>query len=236
MIVSDSTVLIPSVNECLHLMEHYGMMANIRRHSLMVARVAVILGQALNKKESHLNIPLIVAGALLHDIAKTQSLREGGNHVEMGRRLVLEMGYPEVAWIVARHVDSGPEIANTIDEAVVVNYSDKRVQHDRVVPLEERLKDLVTRYGTTREKSARLQEMARNIERLEKEIFSRISLSPDDLKSMVQKPHPSFLAEIPFSKGVKGSRSRTKDLGKRIEEKGLKIKAKAKRRTDSKNS
>lgn len=211
MIGSDSMVRIPSVDECLHLMERHEMMPNIRRHSLMVARVAVIMGEALNKKKGHLNIALIVAGALLHDIAKTQSLREGGNHVEMGRKIVLEMGYPEVAWIVGRHVDSGSEIAKTIDEAAVVNYSDKRVQHDKVVPLEERLKDLVTRYGKTPKKSARLQEMATNIERLEKEIFSRISLSPDDLKSMVQGTPPSFLGEVPFPTEVTSTKSRPKD-------------------------
>lgn len=187
------------------------MMPNIRRHSLMVARVAVIMAEALNKKESHLNIALIVAGALLHDIAKTRSLCEGGNHVEMGRKIILEMGYPEVAWIVGRHVDSGPEIANTIDEAAVVNYSDKRVQHDKVVPLEERLKDLVARYGKTPERSARLQEMTRNIRRLEREIFSRISLSPEDLECMVQRTPPSFLGEVPFPKEVTSNGSRTKD-------------------------
>lgn len=199
---SSSAVGIPSVDECLHIMEHHSMMPHIRRHSFIVARVAAIVGEALNRKGSSLNIPLIVAGALLHDIAKTRSLREGGNHVEMGRRMVLEMGYTEVAWIVGSHVDSGPEIANSIDEATVVNYADKRVQHDRVVPLKERLKDLVGRYGKSPEKSARLQEMARNIERLEKQIFSRISLSPDDLEFMIEgSPHIS-LSEDPILRGI----------------------------------
>lgn len=198
---SSSTVRIPSLDECRRIMDHHGMMPNIRRHSFVVARVAVITGQALNEKEGRLNIPLIVAGALLHDIAKTRSLREGGNHVEMGRKMVLEMGYPEVAWIVGSHVDSGPEIADSIDEAAVVNYSDKRVQHDRVVPLKERLKDLVVRYGKAPEKGARLKEMAKNIERLEREIFSRISLSPEDLEFMIQDPHGLSLSEEAVLKG-----------------------------------
>jgi uncharacterized protein len=138
---------VPSVNECLGIMDKYQMMPNIRRHSLMVARVAFILGEALNRRSSDLNMKLILAGALLHDIAKTRSLREGGNHVELGEKMVLEMGYPEVACIVAQHVGEGSEIADTIDEAAVVNYADKRVQHDRIVPLRDRFEDLVARYG-----------------------------------------------------------------------------------------
>ncbi|MBW2123550.1 MAG: HD domain-containing protein, partial [Deltaproteobacteria bacterium] len=186
-------VRIPSVAECGRIMKSSGMMPNIRRHSFLVARVAKALAEALNEKGACLSIPLVVAGALLHDIAKTRSLREGGDHVEMGRRMVLEMGYPEVAWIVGHHVDSGPEIAGSIDEARVVNYSDKRVQHDRVVPLEDRLADLMVRYGKTPEKRARLEEMARNIKSLEREIFSRIRLSPGDLESMIRNSRPLFL-------------------------------------------
>lgn len=192
---SPPTVRVPPVDECLQIMEDHAMMPNIRRHSLMVARVAAVMGEALNRKGSNLDIALIIAGALLHDIAKTQSLREGGNHVEMGQRIVSEMGYPEVAWIVGSHVDAGPEIARSIDEATVVNYADKRVQHERLVSLGERLRDLVMRYGKTPEKRARLDEMCGNIESLEKQIFARISLQPDELEVMIQRAPPIALPE-----------------------------------------
>jgi putative nucleotidyltransferase with HDIG domain len=168
------------------------------------------MGEALNGEERCLNIPLIVAGALLHDIAKTQSLRAGGDHVEMGRRIVLQMGYPEVARIVERHVDSGPEILETIDEATIVNYSDKRVQHDRVVSLRERLKDLLTRYGKSPEKSARLQEMMRNIEALERAILSEVSLSADELEAMIQDVPQGPLLEESALKDFATQKSRTR--------------------------
>lgn len=190
-------------------MKRYGMMPNIRRHSLLVARVAVIMGEALNGEDRCLNIPLIVAGALLHDIAKTQSLQAGGDHVEIGRRIVLKMGYPEVARIVARHVDSGPEILDTIDEATIVNYSDKRVQHDRVVSLRERLNDLLVRYGKSPEKSARLQEMMRNIEGLEKAILSEISLSADQLEAMIRSVPQGPLLEESALRDFVTQKSRT---------------------------
>jgi putative nucleotidyltransferase with HDIG domain len=191
---------IPSLKECFRIMERLGMMVNIRRHSCVVARVAVVLGQALNRKGSRLNIRLILAGALLHDIAKTSSLRDGGDHVEMGQRTVLAMGYPEVARVVGRHVDGDPGIANLIDEAAVVNYADKRVQHDRIVPLKERFKDLVARYGKTPERCGRLEEMERNVQKLEGEICSRISVSPEDLSQMAGGPQWISLPETEILK------------------------------------
>jgi len=190
-----TTCRVPSVNECFELMEEHHMMPNIRRHSLMVARIAVILGEALNRKGSSLNLGLIVAGALLHDIAKTRSLREGGNHVELGERMVLEMGYPEVASVVAHHVDGGSEIAGTIDEAMVVNYADKRVRHDQVVPLKGRFEDLVARYGRTGERRSRLREMGKNMRRLEEAICTRIGVTCDELDGMIEKAHTVCLSD-----------------------------------------
>ncbi len=176
-------------------MDRCGMMSNIRRHSLIVARIAAAVGRALNRKGSNLDIHLIVAGALLHDIAKTRSLREGGDHVEMGRRLVSELGYPAVAWIVGGHVDSGPEIASLINEATLVNYADKRVQHDKVVSLQRRFEDLEARYGGSPRKKSRIREMAKNMEKLENRIFSQLALSPDGLGLMVGDVPTNALSE-----------------------------------------
>jgi uncharacterized protein len=192
---SSLAIRVPPVEECLHVMDRYGMMPNIRHHSLMVARIAVAVGRALNRQGSNLEIPLIVAGALLHDIAKTRSLREGSDHVEMGRRLVLELGYPAVARIVGGHVDSGPEIASAIDEATLVNYADKRVQHDKVVSLQKRFEDLEARYGGSPRKRSRIREMAKNMEKLENRIFSRLALSPEGLGLMVGDVPTDVLSE-----------------------------------------
>jgi putative nucleotidyltransferase with HDIG domain len=175
-------------------MDQTRMKPNIRRHSLLVAKVALIVGQALNGEGSRLSIPLILAGALLHDIAKTRCLERGGNHVDAGREMVLELGYPEVAWIVGSHVGSGSGPGDTIDEAAVVSYSDKRVQHDRVVRLEERLLDLVARYGDTPGKRVRLQKVAKNARDQERVMFSRIPFEPEDVESMIDDASPESLA------------------------------------------
>ena len=43
-----------------------------------------------------------------------------------------------------------------LDEAMVVNYADKRVMHDRVVSLTRRFLDLMERYGTDDQRRERI--------------------------------------------------------------------------------
>ena len=70
---------VPGIEECFQLMEEYSMLPNIRRHSIVVAQVALQLIDGFAENEiSPAFIPdktLIVAGALLHDIAKTPCLK-----------------------------------------------------------------------------------------------------------------------------------------------------------------
>ncbi|HZK14857.1 MAG TPA: hypothetical protein VFC55_10070, partial [Desulfobaccales bacterium] len=61
---------IPSIAQCLALMDRYGMFDNIRAHSLTVARVAETLLTAMAATRGKwISLPdpeLVLAGALLH--------------------------------------------------------------------------------------------------------------------------------------------------------------------------
>jgi len=89
-------------------MDEYAMLENIRAHSLMVARVAQVLHQRLaDSSKTNSTVPsgdLVLAGALLHDIAKTPCLENRCDHARQGRDICLELGYPEVAEVVREHV------------------------------------------------------------------------------------------------------------------------------------
>lgn len=140
--------MIPSVNTCLSLMQTYGMLENIRAHSLVVARIAWLLASGLREEGLPLSLERSVAGALLHDIGKTQALRLGGNHCAIGKTMCIEEGLEEIADLVEQHVVlQGPWREAEVSEAMLVYYADKRVNHDRVVTLEERLAYILGRYG-----------------------------------------------------------------------------------------
>jgi putative nucleotidyltransferase with HDIG domain len=176
-------LVLPSRQQCLALMEAHGMLPNIREHSFQVTRVAIFLGEALAAAGVPLRLPLIEAGAMLHDIGKTPCLRNGQKHAEWGAAILAEMGYHEVASIVKEHVYLAADslLPHPPRETEIVNYADKRVLHTRVVMLAERFADLLERYGRTPEARARLTALEVKIQALENKIFAPLDLMPGDL-------------------------------------------------------
>lgn len=178
----------PSTAECHQLMQAYQMLPNIREHSCRVRDVALQVGQHLLTAGVELNLPLLEAGALLHDIAKTASLANGGEHARLGARWLTDLGYPAVAEIVREHVwlSRDPAEPWPLREVELVNYADKRVRHDLVVTLGQRFADLRQRYGRTPDIIQRLTTNERRSLILEKKIFANINLTPDDLLAINQ--------------------------------------------------
>jgi uncharacterized protein len=178
------TDLIPSRETCLHLMEQKGMLPQIQGHSLQVCRVALCLGENLIPHFPKLEMALIEAGALLHDIAKTECLKTKGNHVEIGAEIVRAWGFHSVAHIVAQHVhlENGFPRNGSIDEVVLVHYADKRVPHAEVVSLKERFAYLTKTYGSSDDVVKRIEALYHETLKLEKMIFLHLSFPPQALK------------------------------------------------------
>jgi uncharacterized protein len=174
---------LPSYHDCLALMQAHAMLANIREHSFRVMQVADVLGQALAAAGFELHLPLVSAGALLHDIGKTACLGTTNNHAQLGADILASLGYPELAQVVQEHVRLEEEVADPrpLRESEVVNYADKRVLHTQVVTLAERFVDLQVRYGRTPEARVRIAAMEIKTQTLEEKLFAPLRLSPLDL-------------------------------------------------------
>ncbi len=184
---------IPSISQCLQIMEQEAMLPNIRAHSLMVARVAHCMFLAL-QNTTNTQLPpeeLVIAGALLHDIAKTPCIARGCHHAKKGRDLCDKLGFPEVGEIVREHVwlfDFSLERYQRCDffAKELVYYADKRVRHDRIVSLAARKEYIIERYGNDDPKRFRLiDENFSNCAELEKYLFACIDSTPQNLESMV---------------------------------------------------
>jgi len=143
---------IPSEKKCLEIMQDYEMFANIVDHSNQVKRVALAIYDNL-KNQSLVNKDLIIAAALLHDLAKTEAIKnKKARHDLLGGQMLRSLGYEEVALIVESHVfflDFDPQA--DLNEKEITFYADKRVMHDQIVSIEERAADLVKRYGRNEE-------------------------------------------------------------------------------------
>ena len=179
--------MIPTVRQCFALMEKYEMLDNIKQHSIMVARVSDFIVRKLMENGYDLSAELAVAAALLHDIAKTRSIKSGGNHSMMGCDICLSCNMPEVAEIVMCHVLLGEEPRKEISEKCIVYYADKRVLHDRVVNLDERLSYLIARYGRgIAEQEEYIRSNFEVCKIVEKNLFLGLAFMPEDLAALMQ--------------------------------------------------
>jgi len=174
--------MIPTREECLKLMGQHGMLENIIDHSLEVAKVALFLSTELNKKGQCINLDLVEAASLLHDLAKTECLKTKEDHAQTGSELLRGMGYERVGEVVAQHIWVRQEgDPTTLSEVEIVNYADKRVMHDRVVSLEERFKDLKERYGRSQSGIDYLERLEGEIYGIENKIFLILQIDPNTL-------------------------------------------------------
>jgi putative nucleotidyltransferase with HDIG domain len=173
------------------------MMDHIVVHSMQVCRVAAFLAEHLNSIQNRLNHGLIQAAALLHDITKTRSFKTEENHALTGGQLLTERGYPEVGNLVRQHVrlDAYPDPV-ILGEAEIINYADKRVLHDRIVGLDERIDYILEKYGKLPEHQKRIHWLWGKTLVIEDEIFSDLAVAPQDLNRLLNSEDRSkdFLA------------------------------------------
>ena len=196
---------IPDIQSCLALMDTYGMWENIRNHSYMVARVATLLHDRLaaaSQPGGSGRRQLVIAGGLLHDIAKSKCLAEQCHHAPVGATLCREHGYPEVAEIVANHVIL-PHLAvdrfvlGEFNAVELVFYADKRVRHDEVVSLDERLAYILGKYAEHERHEELIMKNFEACRLLEHHLFSHIDFSPEALSEALTDRPADLLAALP---------------------------------------
>lgn len=171
---------IPPQNECLQMLYSMDMPDHIQDHSRLVCRIALVLADGLIAAGIAINRDLVMASALLHDITKPRSFETGENHAQTGGEYLTALGFPEVGEIVRQHVVLDHYFAGSApSEAEIVNYADKRVLHDRVVPLDDRMAYILQRYAKTIQRQVLLQELWDQTRLLEQRLFAYLSITPE---------------------------------------------------------
>ncbi|MEE4266337.1 MAG: HD domain-containing protein [Desulfobacteraceae bacterium] len=182
---------IPTKAQCYRLMCAMEMLDHIAAHCIQVCRVATFLAGHLNARQSRLNLELIRAAALLHDITKTRSFKTKENHALTGGRFLAEQGYPHIGDLVRQHVRldhyaDPPQLG----EAEIINYADKRVLHDRIVSLDQRLDYILEKYGQLPEHRERIRRLWERTRKLEARIFGDLPFDPQDLNLLLDVEMP----------------------------------------------
>jgi putative nucleotidyltransferase with HDIG domain len=164
---------IPDRRTCIEIIDASDMLPHIKKHSQAVCRVAVAIARELNTHNENYDLREIEAAALLHDITKTRSLATGENHSVTGAEAIAALGYHGVADIIRQHVTPDND-KDRITAAEIVSYADKRVLHDRVVPLHERFAYLKIRYGRSSQDMERIDAARQRTESIEQRIADKL--------------------------------------------------------------
>lgn len=170
---------IPTKRECFGLLQASGTLPHIAVHSIQVCRVALLIVDGMAAHPPGFRRDLVQAGALLHDITKTRSLTTGEPHAESGGLYLSERGFFEVGAIVRQHVRlAGFRRGGPVTEAEIVNYADKRVIHDHIAPLADRMAYILERYGRTPSLLERLARIREETLAIEEKLFRKLPFSP----------------------------------------------------------
>ncbi|UCD70601.1 MAG: HD domain-containing protein [Syntrophobacterales bacterium] len=166
----------------MDLLRRYNGREHIIRHCIKVAELALSISTALNRRGENLNLNLVGAAALLHDITKAESLDSGEDHSLTAYQLLRKLGHNRIAEIVRQHVFllKHPDSA-WVSEEEVVNYSDKRVRHDQIVTLRDRFDDLRVRYCKDEGQKEWMDRLEALSYRIENKICSKLDIEPEKL-------------------------------------------------------
>lgn len=183
--------MIPGRRWVFSLIAQKGMPPHIIRHSKMVRMVAVAIGQAMRHAGLGIDLALVDRAALLHDICKAHTIAHGGDHALLGQRLMESLGFPDIGAVVGQHIRLE---SFEVNEAMVVNYADKRVMHDRVVSLEKRFVDLMERYSQKGAFSEGILAHFAHVVQIEQAVLKAARLEPGWLETLNLIPgdHPLY--------------------------------------------
>ncbi|PJC37410.1 hypothetical protein CO046_00565 [Candidatus Peregrinibacteria bacterium CG_4_9_14_0_2_um_filter_53_11] len=178
------------------LWHRYRTPEHVKRHCRVVAEYARQLGQQLNAQGISVDIERLEEAGLVHDLVRVVDFRsfqpeswgyqiaeedisvmrelrrrfEGMSHARAGGVILREEGYPELADLVEKHSFVQIDEGFSSWEEKLLYYADKRVKHDQLVSLKERLSDGKERNGRTVEETAVSQEREKRVFALEEEI------------------------------------------------------------------
>ena len=169
---------IPSMHECFALWNHVLLPEHIRRHCFKVADVATKLVEALESPPTREFKQKVIAGALLHDIAKGSP-----DHAQKGADLLKKQGFESLSHIIASHSRLAMQ-DGTITEAELVFLADKFVQGTSLAPYKKRYEEKMTHYATSprvlaiiKERQAQAESIHQKIEMQTGRVISETTLA-----------------------------------------------------------
>jgi uncharacterized protein len=181
--------MIPTDDQINALWDTYHLPPEKRTHVTLVAQVACFLAEQYQKyqKDVRINIPLIRASALLHDIDKNVHKNPGEQHPDAAVRILMEEGYEEVARMVKTHplhAICDPAIMPSTIEEKLLFLADKMVKYE-IITVDKRF-ELWKKEDVPSKVMSLLNGAYPKVKELEHEIFSIIGIDPNNIAHLAK--------------------------------------------------
>jgi len=159
----DTDTQIPTDEQCYALINKANLPEKVINHCKRVAQLSNAIGGSLARSGCQINLELIRAAALLHDLAKGNP-----HHAQLGAEMLVN--YPEVAEIVAAHTDICLNSDRPLAEKEIVYLADKLVIGDRIVSLQDRFAGPLEQHKDDQEVTGKIRQRLSNAERIQTKI------------------------------------------------------------------
>lgn len=189
MVDGHSPDLAPNEAACLQILERHGIYPHILNHCRRVADFAVAMAEralavrGVRTPAWSYGVPediaeITLAAGLLHDVAKSWCIDNGGSHAQTGASwIVAETGNFRVAQAVMHHVEWPWELPPDVcTPSHFVSYADRRVMHDTYVTVQNRYVDLLVRYGHTEAQRTSIRASHAQAIKLERALSAQLEL------------------------------------------------------------
>ncbi|MEK7529044.1 MAG: tRNA (adenosine(37)-N6)-threonylcarbamoyltransferase complex ATPase subunit type 1 TsaE [Patescibacteria group bacterium] len=193
-------IRIPGMTEIRTLFRRYHTPEHVKQHCAAVAKLATHIARCMSRQGTPVNIQLVRAAALLHDVVRVVDFRtfskekfektpkyadwifwtrlrkkyQGLHHADVAH-LLLSKKYPELATIIQKHKYVQLKKGFESWEEKIVFYADKRVKHDNIVSLKERIRDGRIRNAPHMIGSQSEKNLDLKAQKLEREIMARLA-------------------------------------------------------------
>jgi len=172
---------IPTAAECRVLLENVlGVEADIRAHCEKVADLAALLAGELNRAGHRIDVELLTAAGLLHDLARKEP-----DHARAAAAFLRDRDLGVVAELVASHMDMIVEEGSPVTPGEVLYLADKLVRGDRMVTLKERFAVALERHAHEPEILRRIAERMKTSQAVQTRLEKALGRSlPEVLQSI----------------------------------------------------
>lgn len=125
----------PDRDLCMQYLKEYNTPVHVIGHCRAVAETAYRIAEELNKHGYDLNLDLILAAGLTHDIARVED-----EHWNRGAEFMAERGWLEEAEIIRVHMHYSPfSELKDLTETDMICLADRTVLEDTYVGLDKRM-------------------------------------------------------------------------------------------------